>query len=83
MSRVVTFFLCLFALAGAVHGQISVKMRVPVEPQPLSANITRVLQALQFLGTSKLPHKPSMRTAFRICSIRTSFWSSRSIPNPA
>src|SRR5256885_10920911 len=51
MSRVLPFFLCLFALAGAVHGQISGRMRVPVEPQPLSANIPRLLQALQFLGT--------------------------------
>src|SRR5437660_1851731 len=51
MSRVVTFFLCLFALTGAAHGQINLQLRVPVEGQPLSANVTRVLQALQFLGT--------------------------------
>src|SRR5207249_2596107 len=51
MSRLVTCFLCLFALAATVRGQTAVELRVPVEGQPLSANVTRVLQALQFLGT--------------------------------
>ena len=51
MSRLVTCFLCLFALAATVRGETAVELRVPVEGQPLSANITRVLQALQFLGT--------------------------------
>src|SRR6266850_294467 len=49
MSRLVTFL--LIALAATVHGQNVVEMRVPVEGQPLSANVTRVLQALQLLGT--------------------------------
>src|SRR5205814_681349 len=49
--RLVTCFLCLFALAATVRGETAVELRVPVEGQPLSANITRVLQALQFLGT--------------------------------
>ena len=51
MSRLVTCFLCSFALAATVRGQTAIELRVPVEGQPLSANITRVLQALQFLGT--------------------------------
>jgi hypothetical protein len=51
MIRFVTSFLSLFALAVTVHGQIAIEMRVPVEGQPFSANITRVLQALHFLGT--------------------------------
>src|SRR6185312_5802000 len=53
MSR---FVICLFfALATTVHGQDN-EFRVPVEAQPLSANIHRVLQALQFLG-APLPDK--------------------------
>src|SRR5207244_3339857 len=54
MSRLVTTFLCLFALARTIHGQTTLDLRVPVEGQPLSANITRVLQALRFLGTPLL-----------------------------
>src|SRR5438552_15899840 len=50
MSRPVTFFLCLLAAAATVHGENVAELRVPVEGQPLSANITRVLQALHFLG---------------------------------
>src|SRR5438552_159020 len=50
MSRPVTFFLCLLAAAATVQGQNVAGLRVPVEGQPLSANVTRVLQALQFLG---------------------------------
>src|SRR5260221_12634626 len=52
LSQLVT--LChlfwLLALAAMAHGQVGVEMHVPVEGQPLSANVTRVLQALQFLG---------------------------------
>ena len=54
MSRLVKTFLCLFALARTIHGQTALDLRVPVEGQPLSANITRVLQALRFLGTPLL-----------------------------
>src|SRR5580765_7124690 len=50
MSRLITSLFCLFALARATHGQSVLDLRVPVEGQPLSANITRVLQALHFLG---------------------------------
>ena len=50
MTRLATAYLWLLALAAAVHGQTAVELRVPVEAQPLSANVTRVLQALQFLG---------------------------------
>ena len=50
MSRVVTYFLCLLAAAVTVHGQNVAELRVPVEGQPLSANISRVLQAFHFLG---------------------------------
>ena len=52
MSQLATscYILFLLALTTTVRGQIGVEMRVPVEGQPLSANVTRVLQALQFLG---------------------------------
>src|SRR6266576_2932782 len=50
MSRLMPYFLCLLALTRAMHGQSVLDLRVPVEGQPLSANITRVLQALHFLG---------------------------------
>src|SRR5256885_7608522 len=50
MTRLATAYLWLLPLAAAVHGQTAVELRVPVEGQPLSANVTRVLQALQFLG---------------------------------
>ncbi|PYK97789.1 MAG: hypothetical protein DME19_15035, partial [Verrucomicrobia bacterium] len=40
----------MLELGATVHGEIAVELRVPVEAQPLSANITRVIQALQFLG---------------------------------
>src|SRR5437867_5694076 len=50
MSRLVTFFLCLLAVTPTIHGQTALELRVPVEGQPLSANSTRVLQALHFLG---------------------------------
>jgi hypothetical protein len=50
MNRLVTSFFGLFALAATVQSQDTVEFRVPVEGQPLAANITRVLQALQFLG---------------------------------
>src|SRR5206468_8706803 len=43
-------FLGLLALRAAVYGQVAVELRVPVEGQPLSANVTRVLETLQFLG---------------------------------
>ena len=33
-----------------MHGQTTLDLRVPVEGQPLSANITRVLQGLRLLG---------------------------------
>src|SRR5258705_6134220 len=50
MSRLVMSFICLLAVARTIHGQTALDLRVPVEVQPLSANITRVLQALHFLG---------------------------------
>src|SRR6266487_2261126 len=50
MSRLVASFLCLLAAAATVQGQNAAELRVPVEGQPLSANITRVLHALDFLG---------------------------------
>ena len=50
MSRPVTNLLCLLAVAATVRGQNVAELRVPVEGQPLSANITRVLEALEFLG---------------------------------
>lgn len=50
MNRPFTSLLCLLAIAAAVHGQNAAELRVPVEGQPLAANITRVSQALQFLG---------------------------------
>src|SRR5437016_4870991 len=50
MSRLVTNLLCLLAVTATVRGQNVAELRVPVEGQPLSANITRVLEALEFLG---------------------------------
>jgi len=50
MNRQVVCILSLFVLAATIHGQTAVELRVPVEAQPLAANITRALQALQFLG---------------------------------
>lgn len=50
MSRLTTSFFCFLGLAALVRGQTAAEFRVPVEAQPLSANITRVRQALQFLG---------------------------------
>src|SRR5947207_11381594 len=50
MRRLVTLFLCGLALAPTIHGQTALELRVPAEGQPLSANITRVLQSLHFLG---------------------------------
>jgi len=41
---------CWLALAATVHGQTGMETRVPVEGQPLSANVARVVQTLQFLG---------------------------------
>ena len=42
--------LCLLAGFAAAQEPGAVGMRVPVEAQPLAANVTRVLQALEFLG---------------------------------
>jgi len=50
MNRLVPSVLCLLALTATVYGQVAVELRVPVEGQPLSANVTRVLETLQFLG---------------------------------
>src|SRR5256885_16021870 len=50
MSRPITNLLCLLAVTATVRGQNVAELRVPVEGQPLSANITRVLEALEFLG---------------------------------
>jgi hypothetical protein len=52
MSRLKTLCQLFFLLAVTVtvNGQAVIEMPVPVEGQPLSANVTRVLQALQFLG---------------------------------
>src|SRR5205809_1737969 len=50
MNRLAASVLCLLALPAAVYGQVAVELRVPVEGQPLSANVTRVLETLQFLG---------------------------------
>src|SRR5438045_2635681 len=50
MRRLVALFLWGLALWPRIHGQSGLEFRVPVEGQPLSANITRVLQALHFLG---------------------------------
>jgi hypothetical protein len=50
MIRLVLPLLCLFAVVRTTRGQTVLDLRVPVEGQPLSANITRVLQALRFLG---------------------------------
>src|SRR5437867_2769682 len=58
MTRLVTFFLGLLGLGMAVRGQTALELRVPVEGQPLSANITRVLQALELLG-APLPRETS------------------------
>src|SRR5882762_8621321 len=56
MNRQVVCILSLFVLAATIHGQTAVELRVPVEAQPLAANITRALQALQFLG-APLPNE--------------------------
>jgi hypothetical protein len=48
MSRPATCYLCFLAVASTVYGQTD--FRVPVEGQPLAANVTRVLQAHQSLG---------------------------------
>ena len=60
MYRLVTFFLGFLGLAMAVRGQTALDLRVPVEGQPLSANITRVQQALEFLG-APLPRETSKK----------------------
>ena len=65
---------------------------VEVEGQPLAANATRLLQALDFLGSPLAadrppPWKPRPRTAtprrFRNCSTRTCSCRSPSIPSRA
>ena len=56
MRRQLTLFSCVIAVLAGVHSQTAVEWRVPVEGQPLSANIVRILQALQFLG-SPLPEE--------------------------
>src|SRR5437773_8156516 len=58
MSRLATSFLCLLAIARTIYAQTAVDLRVAVEGQPLSANVTRVLQALNFLG-APLPSERS------------------------
>src|SRR5205814_9652440 len=58
MSRPITNLLCLLAVTATVRGQDVAELRVPVKGQPLSANITRVLEALEFLG-APLPGETS------------------------
>ena len=43
--------LALFPVTATVQGQDKPNLRVPVEGQPLAANVTRVVQALEGLGT--------------------------------
>ena len=58
MSRFAAGFFFALALTATVQGQNVADGRVPVEAQPLLANIQRVLQALQFLG-APLPEELS------------------------
>src|SRR6266571_4825699 len=60
MSRLATTFLCFLAVARTMHGETGLDLHVPVEGQPLSANITRVLQAFHFLG-APLPGEATKR----------------------
>ena len=60
MSRLATTFLCFLAVARTMHGETALDLHVPVEGQPLSANITRVEQAFHFLG-APLPGEATKR----------------------
>jgi hypothetical protein len=75
MSRLLTscYLLGWLALAAIAQSQTGIETRVPVEGQPLAANVARVVQTLQFLGaplgrdfTQKLEDAGRARDANRL-----------------
>ena len=72
MSRLKTLSQLFFLLAvtAPVNGQAVIEMRVPVEGQPLAANISRVLQTLEFLGAPLPGERQSPWNQFRnFCAV--------------